>query len=285
MEREENGMAKLVKIDRNGSKHFEGYRPCPRCGGSGVFYVGTNNGALVPAMPANGMCYKCEGTGKVWGTWVERTPEYEAKLAARREARANARAAEARDARRAAAGEANEKFLTRWGFNSDGKAWAVVGDTFEIKDELKEAGAKYNNIMGWCFNAEPTFDAVEIHADAIMDKDADGWYSMKSDAAEIVRAAKNAAMPESRSEYVGEVGGNVAADVKCVAGFGFNTAYGSMEIYKFKDAAGNVFTWKTGSVPMVRKGERYKVRGTVKDHEEYKGEKQTVLTRCKIEEA
>ena len=25
--------AKLVRIDKNGSKHFEGYIPCDRCGG------------------------------------------------------------------------------------------------------------------------------------------------------------------------------------------------------------------------------------------------------------
>ena len=32
-------------------------------------------------------CWKCGGTGKVFGKWIERTPEYEAKLAERRQAR------------------------------------------------------------------------------------------------------------------------------------------------------------------------------------------------------
>jgi hypothetical protein len=69
-----------------------------------------------------------------------------------------------------------------------------------------------------------------------------------------------------------------------------------MKIYKFTDADGNVFVWKTtGSVGEDRtdnigrdyfykpeNGESVKVSGTIKEHNEYRGEKQTVLTRCKV---
>lgn len=68
-------MANLIKIDRNGSKHYEGYIPCDRCGGQGGSEQWKYTGWT---------CYKCGGTGKIYSKWIERTPEYEAKLAERR---------------------------------------------------------------------------------------------------------------------------------------------------------------------------------------------------------
>ena len=55
-----------------------------------------------------------------------------------------------------------------------------------------------------------------------------------------------------------------------------------------KDAAGNVYTWKTANnigyedaEGVWQKPEEFTIKGTVKEHSEYRGEKQTVLTRCK----
>lgn len=80
-------MAKLIKIDRNGSKHFEGMVTCDRCQGRGWFATGTCNGQLVPSHVDNAVCWKCHGAGKVFGKWIERTPEYQAKLDAKRQAK------------------------------------------------------------------------------------------------------------------------------------------------------------------------------------------------------
>lgn len=46
------------------------------------------------------------------------------------------------------------------------------------------------------------------------------------------------------------------------------------------DKNGNVLVWKTGYQDM-EEGKFYTVTGTIKEHNEYSGEKQTVLTRCK----
>lgn len=73
------GMATLIRIDRNGTKYYEGMIPCDRCGGAG----GADKWALT-----GWSCYKCGGTGKVHGKYKIYTPEYEAKLEARRKARA-----------------------------------------------------------------------------------------------------------------------------------------------------------------------------------------------------
>lgn len=79
--------ATLIKVDRNGSKHFEGYIECDRCSGRGLYAVGVCNGQLMITRVDDGICHKCFGTGKVYSKWIERTAEYQAKLDARRVAK------------------------------------------------------------------------------------------------------------------------------------------------------------------------------------------------------
>lgn len=50
-------------------------------------------------------------------------------------------------------------------------------------------------------------------------------------------------------------------------------------MYKFHDESGNVFMWSTGN--SLNTEYPYQIVGTVKSHEEYKGTKQTWLTRCR----
>ena len=78
---------KLIKIDRNGSKHYEGLITCDRCGGRGLYAIGVHNGQPVITSVDGGICHKCLGKGKVLSKWIERTPEYQAKLDAKREAK------------------------------------------------------------------------------------------------------------------------------------------------------------------------------------------------------
>ena len=78
---------KLIKIDRNGSKHYEGWVECDRCSGRGLYATGVCNGQLVITPVDGGICHKCLGKGKVLSKWIERTPEYQAKLDAKREAK------------------------------------------------------------------------------------------------------------------------------------------------------------------------------------------------------
>ena len=100
--------AKLIKIDRNGSKHYEGAIVCDRCGGKGYYAIGVHNMQPVLSPHDGGVCWKCFGAGKVHGKWIERTPEYQAKLDAKRaakreaeEARLAAERAEREEAERA----------------------------------------------------------------------------------------------------------------------------------------------------------------------------------------
>jgi len=106
---------------------------------------------------------------------------------------------------------------------------------------------------------------------------------------EAEKAEREAAqrLAAERSDYVGEVGKRVSfvpAEIKCITSW--DTMYGTTWVYKLVDESGNEFTWKTSSVnnPIGCDDKKItKVTGTVKEHKEYRGIKQTELTRCRFE--
>jgi hypothetical protein len=93
------------------------------------------------------------------------------------------------------------------------------------------------------------------------------------------RALKQAS--EQKSMHIGTVGERIEINVKsfeCVTSW--ETQYGYTRIYKIVDVQGNVYTWKTSN--FIDDENIIKVKGTVKSHNEYRGIKQTEITRCKI---
>lgn len=97
------------------------------------------------------------------------------------------------------------------------------------------------------------------------------------------------------SNFVGNIGDKIQFDIKTWNIISnFETAYGTTFIYKFTDNKNNVYVWFTNSRPdnkeYIDKDGNYKyrtydlktIKGTIKGHNEYKGEKQTILTRCKF---
>ena len=61
----------------------------------------------------------------------------------------------------------------------------------------------------------------------------------------------------------------------------WDSDYGTTFCYRFADASGNVAVWKASSNLELENGLTYRILGTVKDHSDYKGTKQTMITRCK----
>lgn len=88
----ETGELTFVRTDRNGTQYFTKKVRCWRCNGYGTYYMGVHNGELIPSSVANGVCFRCGGTGWELETVKEYTPEYAAKLAARRAKKAAAEA-------------------------------------------------------------------------------------------------------------------------------------------------------------------------------------------------
>jgi hypothetical protein len=92
---------------------------------------------------------------------------------------------------------------------------------------------------------------------------------------------------KTKSDWVGKLKERREFDLTLVFRTGWDTQWGYTCLLKFVDADDNVFVWKTGVGLFDSEGRAaeagYKVRlkGTVKEHSEYDGVKQTVLTRCK----
>lgn len=93
----------------------------------------------------------------------------------------------------------------------------------------------------------------------------------------------------SKSQYVGTVGKREAFGTATVAFTFDNTrSYGGREcvgtLVIFDDANGNVLVWAASGEPDLKKGDVVTItNATVKDHTEYKGTKQTKITRVVFE--
>ena len=81
------------------------------------------------------------------------------------------------------------------------------------------------------------------------------------------------------SNYVGEVGKRQAFTATFEKCFVIETRFGFQRIYKFRDENENVYIWKTANAINSHEGTKLTFKATVKEHSEYKNEKQTVLTR------
>ncbi len=269
-----------VRTDRNNTRYFHDYT-CQRCGGRGGWEGWPDY-----------VCYECGGSGKSDRVTVIKvyTPEHAAKLAKQREARA--KKAEAERVAKAIA-ERGEN-LRKAGFGQeeiDGVVtwviYRVVGNTFEIKDELKALGCKFKPQVGWY--APAALDAYECQRltekDVLRENVFIEWKD--KDEIEPLWIERQRAVEESPSQWVGNVGDRIEIRVKIDRAFegsysfsggpwGSKTTY----MYLMHDEAGNIYKWSTSCY--YKEGDECHFRATVKDHSEYRGVKQTVLTRATL---
>lgn len=260
-----------VRTDRNGTREYVDPR-CPKCGGEGFIYYYAHVNA--------GVCFKCGGTGKA--PHPERirvyTPEYKAKVIAKRDQKLREQAV-----------EKNKKTLEKYGFNASGEAYIILGNTYSIKDELKAAGAKYNSFLGWHFSEpQDSYPILKLIAEEILEKDKYGAYIVYEEELSLtVKEHRDNYTTEQRraqstSEYVGEIGKRITTPIASWKQLAeWENEYGICYLYKFTTPTGDVLTWKTSKI-LTDTLDITSITGTVKAHEEFKGEKQTVLTRCKL---
>lgn len=114
----------------------------------------------------------------------------------------------------------------------------------------------------------------------------DGIASMRDEnmIAGMVRAYQNEVNPPqkldlTKSAHQGNVGDKLEIDT--TVHNVFTPSYADYTIYKLLDGGGNLYTWFNHGVGRLEKGEAIRIKGTVKAHSEYKGVKETILTRVK----
>ena len=221
-------MATLIRVDRNGTKYYEGLVKCERCGGMGGHDKWAYTGWT---------CYECGGTGLVHDKWKVYTQEYEEKLNARREAR-------------------RKKYLEEH------------AEEIARKEEDRKA------------------------------KEEEKKLNEERKAKEESEKARLEAERKANSTYYGNVGDKVELTVKydhsawweqpSYVGYGTETIY----LHCFRTEQDQLLVWKTSTNHMgywegeewieFEEGKEIHLKGTIKEHKEYKDEKQTVLTRCKV---
>ena len=103
-------------------------------------------------------------------------------------------------------------------------------------------------------------------------------------------ATKKESLGLTGSQHVGAIGDKLR-DIPARL-YGYNAIegrYGTTVIYKFICDSGNIFNWfSSGGIEglgahSATNQQRVILAGTVKNHKEYRDEKQTILTRCKVQ--
>ena len=273
----------IVSVDEDAKKAIVESQ-CDRCGGSGMY--------IIPRV-FQGTCFACNGAGTIRKRVRAYTPdEYEKYLA--NQARAKERKAEQRAAEVAKLEEESEAnlriALEEAGYDVEcPQIFVVIGEnTYAVKDELKELGCKYKPEFGWyCTHAVDVpvnYGMVGIPFDQVCE-----WNPVakkifiKDGAKEIADAAKNEAAPKSNSEFIGDIKQRLRdMEVVYTNCRTIESYYGVSLVYTFK-LSDNVLTWfcsGKGIDPDIEIGETVLLTGTVKDHKEYNGVKQTYLNRC-----
>jgi len=265
---------------------------CDRCSGLGFIVARVENGQYIPIPVDGGVCYKCNGSG-LEQKWVKAYTEEEyqkyldsrERAKARREAKAEAIRQEKLDNSKANM----EAKLVEWGYDPENPLiWLVGGgNTYAIKDSLKEQGCKFCREFGWYSNKP--IDVPEGYGMVSINFfDVYTWFplskrfDMNPNAKEIADAALVALLPESHSEYLGEIKERLRdLKVTLTSARQIDSYYGPAMIYTFKQGE-NVLVWFTSSCKDIEVGDNLLLTGTVKDHDEYNGVKQTKLSRCII---
>lgn len=87
-------------------------------------------------------------------------------------------------------------------------------------------------------------------------------------------------------EWLGTVGEKITVVAKLDFFYRYETQYGVTTLLKFITPEGANVAWRASSSPVEESdvGKLYKVSGTVKGHDIYKDQKQTFVTRAKVEE-
>jgi len=85
------------------------------------------------------------------------------------------------------------------------------------------------------------------------------------------------------SNFVGTIGDKITADVEVLAAKWVSSYYGSSLLVRMVDDVGNTFTtFYSGYKFEPKVGDKFTIKGTVKAHKEFKGWKNTMLTRVKM---
>lgn len=174
------------------------------------------------------------------------------------------------------------------------KAWKEMNKELEISNELYDVA---NTVIKWFTENEFNdlfLNNIKNTLQQTYTKPNNGFiaYAYMAYQKELKHQKEQQEKEESQklSKFVGSINDKIELAVTLDDWFTFEGLYGYQQVFIMKDDQDNIFKWVTNK-PLWKDidkgtcyeiGESFKIKGTIKEHDNSKGYNQTVLTRCKL---
>ena len=176
------------------------------------------------------------------------------------------------------------------GFGEEGYIWIFKGNTpnstYENLDFFRASPCRYARAWGWYLPSDmemPSPLPVDITPIKLFWEDV-SLDDKLIDENDIIKVVDGMLYDKGKSKFVGKIGDKIEADVTCSRMSVNSSAYGDSYFYVFiEDETENIFIWST-TAKVLEEGTHYHIKGTIKGYNTYKGNEQTTLTRCRVEE-
>ena len=255
----------LKTEDRNGKPWELVALPCNRCGGSG--YISCYGHV------DRGVCFKCNGDGSI-AKWRRILSDKE-KLYRER---AKKNKLEKKLKKNLEKNLEIEKLTIE--FMKKNTYIVNLENTYDIKEELKSLGAKFNWMLNWHFEEKVECDYPLIEIPNVLLYDGIGRLNKGAgDKVDEIKLEVNGS--SLTGEHIGVVGDKIDMEIELFRSFDFESMYGGGTCYIFKDCMDNELCWYTSSSKKVPDG-RFLAFFKVKSHGDYNGVKQTLIKNVKF---
>ena len=270
----------------NGKLYVIASCKCDRCT-NGVYVARVENGQPIPHPAYGSVCLKCGGTGvitkevrlytdKEFEALEKATKKMTDKINADREEKMHREDAEKR-----------AKWLQLNGFGENETTYVyALPDSYDIKDQLKEAGFQFNSSLLW--HAAVILEGyedkiVEIPLNEVVEISAwgEGHY-MECAKQYVLDKIKEQFYEPSKSEWIGlekEKLTNLPVVLTSIRDI--ETRYGWTQLVTFMNGDNKIQWWTKVNIG-YEIGEQLLMTATIKNHTTYKEEKITTVTRAKL---
>ena len=270
-------------FEKKGKLYTKAKCQCDRCV-KGVYVCRVENNQPVPHPAYGGVCLKCGGTGyltKEIRLYTEKEFTQKEAAAAKQKEK---KAAELEAKMKAEYADKKAAWMERNGFNAEGATYIVTGDSYSIKEDLKAEGWKFDSVLLW-HKADPAGyedRVIKVYDNEVIEYSAWGEGHLKTGAKDYIMQKM---LPAEIKDliYIGEIGEKLKKlPVSLTKHNSFCGRYGLTNIYEFRDEEGNYLVWFTSKILDFEIGDTVYLDGTIKEHKDYNGIPQTIVTRCKL---
>ena len=147
-----------------------------------------------------------------------------------------------------------------------------------VREKLDPATTGERTLSDFEHNLKVVTDADEVEKRGL----GIAAYAIQYRRREMEREAQAAVVSES--QHVGTVGQRLELSLTVISVNTRETAWGVSHIHKLSDSDGNLFVWFSSNLSLET-GRTYSLKGTIKAHNEFRGVKETQLTRVTVQTA